>query len=237
MKFNNYRTDKSSLEVQVAYRAGHLGVKIEDLDAIWKLLGPLETKREPGHFHRDHSMRVGLLASEMAKHVLLLDSFPSKPYTTRLEDVGPERSLFFAGLLHDVGKALVPACTLAATTKWTSEDQLAMEQHVLDGFRLLRDRFDFTAHVIAWHHRFQARGYPAELPGPLQPFSEDTLKLAERYGQILMLADVYDAMHRANSATEGRFLSSAEIREKMEKLHPEMFGDLVPRLYATEVLA
>jgi len=233
MKFNDYRTDKSPLEVQVAYRAGQLAVKPNDLTAIWKLLGPLEVKHEPGRFHRDHSMRVGLLAAEIAAHIKIFDGFCSRCWLPKTEDA---RSLFFAGLLHDVGKALVPACTLSATTKWTSEDQLAMEQHVLDGFRLLRDRFDFTAHVIVWHHRFQARGYPAELPGPLQPFSEDTLKLAERYGQILMLADVYDAMHRVNSATEGKFLSSEEIREKMERLHPEIFGDLVSRLYEAGVL-
>lgn len=233
MKFNDYRADKSPLKLQVAYRAGQLGVKPDDLAAIWKLLGPLETKREPGCFHRDHSMRVGLLASEMVEHVVIFEDERGLGRSFWLQNA---RALFFAGLLHDVGKALVPACTLSATTKWTSEDQLAMEQHVLDGFRLLRDRFDFTAHVIIWHHRFQSRGYPRELPAPLQPFSENTLKLAERYGQILMLADVYDAMHRVNSATEGRFLSSEEIREKMEKLHPEIFGDLVPRLYAAGVL-
>jgi len=224
MKFNDYRSSVLPLEQEVAHRAGQLGVKADDLAAIWKLLGPLEVKREAGCFHRDHSMRVGLLASEIAQ------------FTQMVWYKSHGRALFFAGLLHDVGKALVPACTLAATEKWTSEDQLAMEAHVIDGFRLLRDRFDFTAHVIIWHHRFQTRGYPKELPAPLQPFSEETLKLAERYGQILMLADVYDAMHRVNSATGGEFLSSEEIRSRMEKLHPEIFGDLVPRLYAAGVL-
>ncbi|HET6956746.1 MAG TPA: HD domain-containing protein [Vicinamibacterales bacterium] len=227
MKFNDYRDHTLSLETEVAFRAGQLGVQQDDLAAIWKLLAPLETKREPGCFHRDHSMRVGLLASTIASFSL--------PYP-HTESLRRERSLFFAGLLHDVGKALVPACTLAATTQWTDEDQLAMEQHVFDGFRLLRDRFDFTAHVIVWHHRFQNRSYPKELPAPLQPFSEETLQLAESYGQILMLADVYDAMHRVNSASGGKFLSTEEIREKMEKLHPEIFGDLVPRLYKAKVL-
>lgn len=219
MDFVDYRDNPLPLDQAITARAFNLNVAEKDLQDVIAMLAPLGTKGEAGRFHRDHSIRVGLLASKIGV-ALDLDA----------------KALFFAGLLHDVGKALVPCCTLSATTHWTAEDQVAMEQHVLDGFRLLRDRFDFSAHVIVWHHKFQTRGYPKELPAALQPFSEETLDKAREYGKLLMVADVFDAMHRVNTATGGKALTAEEIREQMLKLQPELLGDLVPRLYEKGVL-
>jgi HD-GYP domain-containing protein (c-di-GMP phosphodiesterase class II) len=252
VNFSNYRTDIFPLEDMVLRRALALKVADEDWRAIQAMLAPLGAKPKGGVYHRDHSYRVGLLASEIAEAVSVgrrqlqkIAETEDIPYyvdeglcvdeRTKPRWYDP-KALFFAGLLHDIGKALVPACTLCATEKWTDEDRKNMEPHVLDGFRMLRDRFDFTAHVIVWHHRFQSSGYPAELPAALQPFSEATLEKAKEYGKLLMVADVFDAMHRINSATGGVALTSEEIKARMLKLHPELLGDLVPRLYEKGVL-
>lgn len=106
---------------------------------------------------------------------------------------------------------------------------------MLDGFRLLRDRFDFTAHAIVWHHRFQSRGYPKDLPAPLQPFSDTTLAMVRRVGEILAIADVFDALHRVNSGSGGAALTSAEIEGKMKSAFPDHL-DLVASLYTKGVL-
>lgn len=201
-----------------------LGVRFEDAGAVFTLLGPLGEKGTAGSFHYDHSLRVGLVAARIAEHQQGLGGFGIEP-----------KALLLAGLLHDVGKALVPACTLAATRRWTEGDQREMDRHVLDGFRILRDRFDFTAHVIAWHHRHQRRPYPAELPEPLQPFSGETLVQIERCGWLLAMADVYDALHRVNSATGGDALSEGEIRERMHESFKEVPA-IVDDLYASGVL-
>ena len=227
MQFIDYRNDSAPLYDTVVLRADELGVKIRDWLAIDAMLAPLGAKPKGGVYHHDHSLRVGLLASEIATGLNSMSD---------VENYTPPKPLFFAGLLHDVGKALVPACTLCATEKWTDEDKRNMEPHVMDGFRMLRDRFDFTAHVIIWHHRFQSGGYPIELPGALQPFSEATLRQAREYGKILMVADVFDAMHRVNSATAGKPLSPTEIKRRMMLLQPDLLGDLVERLYDKGVL-
>lgn len=235
MNFSNYRNDIFPLEDMVLRRALALKVADEDWKAINAMLAPLGAKPKGGIYHRDHSWRVGLLASEIAGAITdpnekqLVGGYGDKPHN-------PPKALFFAGLLHDVGKALVPACTLCATEKWTDEDRKNMEPHVMDGFRMLRDRFDFTAHVIVWHHKLQRGGYPAELPAALQPFSEETLEKAKEYGKLLMVADVFDAMHRVNSATGGEALSPEKIKYRMKQLHPELLGDLVSRLYEKGVL-
>lgn len=223
MQFTDYRANrqrKISLEEEVQHRAGILQVAPDDYRAIFAMLAPLGAKHEGGNFHRNHSLRVGLLASEIADAIL--------PYA--VASTGGARALFFAGLLHDVGKALVPMCTLCATEKWTEEDRRAMEPHVLDGFRMLRDRFDFTSHVIARHHKSQSGGYPAELP-PSPDWSEITLDKIEHYARMLTIADVFDAMHRVNSGSGGVALTEEQIKERMLKLDP-----MVEELYATRTL-
>lgn len=194
----------TKLEKTVRDRLRKIGARKEDIQAIFSFLKPLGEKGSAGVLHRNHSLRVGLLAADIAKHLGL-----------------DERALLFAGLVHDVGKALVPTCTLGRTDAWTSTDQALMEAHVLDGFRMLRDRLDFTAQVIVQHHRFQgSRSYPKELPPAPAPFSQETLDKAKHYAQILALADVFDALHRVNSSSGGKALSSAEIHEKMFQFHP-----------------
>jgi len=219
VNFSDYRHDVVPLPMAVVQRMVSLGVAPDDRAAVFTLLNPLSLKGEGGHFHHLHCFRVGLLAADIAEFVGV-----------------DQRALLLAGLLHDVGKALVPAATLSATSCWTPADQKHMEGHVLDGFRLLRDRFDFTAQVIVWHHRFQARPYP-EMPEPLHSYSPETLAKAREYGKLLMVADVYDALHRVNSSTGGRPLTPEEIRRHMESLQPELLGDLVPRLYDAKVLS
>jgi len=125
------------------------------------------------------------------------------------------RTLLYAGLLHDVGKAQTPVATLSKTSGWTEQDQAAMVCHVMDGYRMIRDRFDFTAEVILWHHRFQPKRYPEELPTPLHEYNEVTSLLIPTYGRLLSLADQFDALHRVNGKHDASPLTGAKIMERI----------------------
>lgn len=188
------------------------GVEKTDQYALLSMLLPLKIKSQE---HYEHSIRVGLLAYEIGL-AMGLDA----------------KALFFAGALHDVGKALVPKVTLDRTVSWSVEDQAAIEQHVADGWRLLRDRFDFTAEVIAWHHRFQKNCYPEPMPA-LHEYSTATSVLIPFYGRLLSMADTFDALHRVNSLGK---LTGAQIHAKMLELFPDL-KVTVGCLYATGVLA
>lgn len=214
MKFRDYWPVYAPLWWQVAKEARDVDLSDDDFVAVEAMLAPLRAKRDGGLFHYYHSLRVGLLCARIGRCF------------TTAESIFDSRALLLAGLLHDIGKALVPMCTLCATEKWTEEDRIAMEPHVMDGFRMLRDRFDFTAHVIARHHRNQSGGYPKELPAPTQPFSQATINKIDAHARLLTIADVFDAMHRINSGTDGRALTDAEIEERMQRVDP-----YVPLLY------
>ena len=207
--------DTSSLEEQFLDACTQVGVKEADRNDIIAILEPLRRKHPPSYHH---SLRVALRARAIACHQHF-----------------DERALLFAGALHDIGKALVPLRVLEKTDEWTALDQRIMQRHVLDGYRLLRDRFDFSGEVMLWHHRFQVRGYPKRLPPPLHRYSTATRVLIMEYGRLLALADVYDALHRSNSRSKHGGLSAEEIKEKMLEYNPDR-RPLIHALYASGVL-
>ncbi len=177
-------------------------------------LAPLKNKNAITCVHYLHSLRVGLLAREIGRFTY-----------------HEEKPLFLAGALHDLGKCQTPLEILGKSESWSDEDQKIMHGHVLDGYRLLRGRFDITAEIMLWHHKFQENGYPEELPAPLHPYRETMKLLIREYGRIIALADVYDALHRTDARFgKKRTLDGEEIREKMFVFNPDR-KKLVTALY------
>ncbi|MDO8496710.1 MAG: HD domain-containing protein [bacterium] len=181
--------------------------------------GFLAVLKQKSEFTYAHVLRVGLLARKIARFMHL-----------------DEKALFFAGIFHDLGKSQVPLSTLHKTAGWSPEDAKIMESHVIDSYRLLRDKFDFSAEIILWHHRFQKNAYPTELPSSLHQYSEGTKVLIQEYGRVLAIADVYDALHRKNNKfEEGESLTGEQIREKMLEFNSDR-KELIEELYNVGIL-
>ena len=98
------------------------------------------------------------------------------------------RSAGTAGLLHDVGKALMPLDILNKPGKLTDGEMDVMRSHPLRGYELLQEAHgaDPSAMDVCLHHheRFDGGGYPHKLPN-------DRLNQLVRMGSI---CDVYDAI-------------------------------------------
>jgi putative nucleotidyltransferase with HDIG domain len=93
-----------------------------------------------------------------------------------------------AGLLHDVGKALMPLDILNKPGKLTDDEFDVMRSHPARGYEVLQEArgADATAMDVCLHHheRFDGGGYPHKLPN-------DQLSQLVRMGSI---CDVYDAI-------------------------------------------
>ena len=93
-----------------------------------------------------------------------------------------------AGLLHDVGKALMPLDILNKPGKLTDDEFDVMRSHPVRGFELLQEAQGASqeAMEVCLHHheRFDGGGYPHKLPN-------DKLNQLVRMGSI---CDVYDAI-------------------------------------------
>ncbi|MCL1806484.1 MAG: HD-GYP domain-containing protein [Oscillospiraceae bacterium] len=124
-------------------------------------------------FTSGHSARVAACAHEIARHMGLDDGF--------LEN------LFYIGLLHDVGKVIVPNEIINKPAKLTDDEYAIMKKHTSVGKELLEDVTfirNLTAGASEHHERWDGKGYG-------QGISGEDISLEAR---IIAVADTYDAM-------------------------------------------
>lgn len=98
------------------------------------------------------------------------------------------QELGMAGLLHDVGKMMIPEEVLNKPGRLTDEEFTVIKNHPQRGWDILKDSSgvnDIAMEVCLHHHeKMDGSGYPDKLSG-------DTLTLFARMGAV---CDVYDAI-------------------------------------------
>jgi HD-GYP domain-containing protein (c-di-GMP phosphodiesterase class II) len=141
------------------------------------------------------------------------------------------KQLFYAGLLHDVGKLRVRREILEGA--WKPEYMEEMKPHALEGFKILTgDRGDLDLRCSGLkdhdfsglagcllHHEYQGDFYPKHLPDLKKDFSAGTISLAMDCSKLVALADAYDAGVNRNGrisheAGMDRLMERAESRER-----------------------
>lgn len=120
-----------------------------------------------------HSLNVSLICSIFAKWLKM-----SKEETKILTQ---------AGLLHDIGKMLVPKNIISKPSKLSPEEYEEMKMHTVKGYQMLKDmnldiRVKYAA--LMHHERCDGSGYP-------NGFKANQI---EEFSKIVAIADVYDAM-------------------------------------------
>jgi putative nucleotidyltransferase with HDIG domain len=97
------------------------------------------------------------------------------------------RTIYAAGLLHDIGKISIPEDILNKTGKLTDEEYGIMKNHVNSSIEMIRHlpEMDYLVPAALGHHeRWDGRGYPRGISGEDIPVS----------ARCLAIADVFDAM-------------------------------------------
>lgn len=156
----------SSLEM-IVHSSGQIGI-----------LDMLHNMREYDDSTYAHSMNVALIS------YLLATWLKWKPDEIELATA--------CGLLHDIGKLLVPHDILSKPGKLSSQEYAEIQKHPVIGYQML-----LTQHVdnhirlaaLMHHERYDGSGYPMGLKGTD----------IDRYARIVSIADVYDAMTAARS--------------------------------------
>ena len=145
-------------------------------------------------YTQGHSVRVAEYARKIAELV------------GKNEDECEE--IYFAGLLHDVGKIGVPGDIINKNGKLTPEEYEIIKKHAEKGGQILSSITEYPYLSIgARHHheRFDGKGYPDKLKG------EDIPEIA----RILAVADAYDAMTSKRSYRDP--IPQQKVREEIIK--------------------
>lgn len=116
--------------------------------------------------------------------------------------------IYYAGLLHDVGKIRVPEALINKPGKLTDAEFDQIRIHPVSGYHMLRDihkdvRIGYGA---KYHHeRYDGTGYPNGLMGENIP----------EIARIIGVADAYDAM--ASNRSYRKALAQEVVRQEIQK--------------------
>ena len=97
------------------------------------------------------------------------------------------RTIYAAGLLHDIGKISIPENILNKTGKLEDGEYRVMKDHVNNSIEMIRHlpEMDYLIPAVLGHHeRWDGKGYPRGIAGEEIPVS----------ARCLAIADVFDAM-------------------------------------------
>lgn len=141
-----------------------------------------------------HSLRVAEYSKEIARRM--------KKSEKEQEDI------YYAGLLHDVGKIRIPAAVINKAGKLTDEEYEKIKIHPVTSYHILKDIYDDKTIALAakFHHeRYDGNGYPNGLE------AENIPEIA----RIISVADAYDAM--ASNRSYRKALPQDVVRSEIEK--------------------
>jgi putative nucleotidyltransferase with HDIG domain len=170
----------------------------KDIDGIVHAVSLVVESRDP--YTASHQRRVAELAKTLAAEIGLSE--------------WQQTGVYIAGLLHDIGKVVVPFEILSKPGKITQDEFSIIKNHPRIGYEILR-KIEFpwpvTLAILQHHERLDGSGYPASLAG------EEIIIEA----RILGVADVVEAMssHRPYRPSIGLQFALAEISKESGTLY------------------
>jgi HD-GYP domain-containing protein (c-di-GMP phosphodiesterase class II) len=146
---------------------------------LW--LSQLKTKDEQT---AQHSLNVSILSIVLGRHINLS--------AEDLNKVG------LCGMMHDVGKLLIPPEILHKTTPLDEEEVRTMKTHTRLGYNLLKssDNMSSSAAIVALthHEQLDGKGYPRRM-------NETGIS---HFTKIVSIANAYDAMTSDRGYQKGK---------------------------------
>ncbi len=157
-----------------------------------------------------HSKKVSLLAEKIAKYMGLEERVVNEIRT--------------AGLLHDIGKIIVPIEILKKEGPLTRAEYNEIKKHPEIGYRILNSVSELrkiSEYVFSHHERYDGKGYPRGVKGLEIPLQARIISVADSIDAMLS-----DRLYRAKLPKDVCF---AEIRNNRgAQFCPEVVDATIP---------
>ena len=153
-----------------------------------ELLGFLDTIIFSIEFHNDetltHTITTANIAKELAKRARLSEN--------------QVESIYYAGLLHDMGKIKIPNKILTFPGKLSPEDMEIMRTHVSHSKDLLDGSFPYDIVNMAYRHheRLDGSGYPNKLIARDITTSERIIQISDVISSLYTKRSYKDSMNK-----------------------------------------
>jgi putative nucleotidyltransferase with HDIG domain len=150
---------------------------------------------------KDHVERVALLAEAVARALR--------------KDL---KAAFFAGLLHDVGKLILPADLFDGHNVDAVEYQ-HIRTHALAGYKALKKLHLFTALCAGLHHNLYKAGYGIVTEAFPKEWSPATIKKVLEISTIISVCDFIDAFtHRKTEIKDGSDSATGQDKPDLKSM-------------------
>ena len=166
-------------------------IKTLSVEVMEALAHTIDAKDE---YTRGHSVRVAKYSRMLAEKMGL----PAEQC----------ESVYYMGLLHDIGKIGVPNEIINSPTKLTDEEYDVIKTHPGIGFDILAEMKSHPelSTGARWHHeRFDGGGYPDHKTNEEIPLE----------ARIIAVADSYDAM--TSNRSYRKYMPQEKVRSEIEK--------------------
>lgn len=188
-----YRQELAEKLDNYANKAEAAGSRLQSLtkDVITAFANSIDAKDKYTH---GHSSRVAEYSRRLAK------------MNGKTEEECDE--VYYAGLLHDIGKIGVPENIITKEGKLTLSEYNMIKDHPTLGAQILGGITEFpylSVGARSHHERYDGKGYPEGLKGTEIP----------EYARIIAVADAYDAMSSKRSYRDP--IPQQKVREELVK--------------------
>ncbi len=159
-------------------------------------------------YTKGHSERVAEISVKIAKALKLPKETIEK--------------IYWASILHDVGKIFVPQDILNKPGKLTNEEYNLIKLHPVKSYELIKEvqGLENIAEIVKHHHEhWDGTGYPDGLKGENIPFES----------RIIAIADAYDAMTSKRPYREA--LTPEEAVEEIKRYAGTQFDPYVVKYF------
>ena len=155
---------------------------IEREDNSYQLMDMLSNIRYFDDSTYAHSLNVALLANILGQWLHFSD-----------QDL---KALTIAGMVHDIGKVLIPPEIIKKPGKLTEEEYNIIKQHTVKGYQLLKNKNvedNIALSALLHHEKCDGSGYPLGLKK----------ERIQDFAKIITIVDIYEAMTANRCYREG----------------------------------